>query len=65
LPTREPQKPKTVPQIKGRYHTVRSGETLWSIAQKYPGVSHLDIQKANRMGNKDIIQPGQKIKIPK
>lgn len=62
--TREPQKPNPAPKSKIRFYTVRSGDTLWSIAQKYPGVSHIDIQKANRMGNKDRIQPGQKLKIP-
>jgi len=63
-PTREPQKPKPEPKSKLRYYTVRSGDTLWSISQKFKGVSHLDIQKANRMGNSDRIQPGQKLKIP-
>ncbi len=44
------------------YYTVRSGDTLWSIAQQFPGVSDRDIIRLNNMtGNR--IKPGQKLKI--
>jgi membrane-bound lytic murein transglycosylase D len=61
---REPQKPKPEPSIKTRYYVVKSGDTLWSIARKYAGITHNDIQKANRMSNADQIKVGQKLKIP-
>lgn len=63
-PTREPQQPKPVAKKGATYYKVKSGDTLWSIARKYPGVSHIDIQKANRLGDAGRIQPGQKLKIP-
>lgn len=63
-PTREPQQPKLVGKKGGTYYKVKSGDTLWSIARRYPGVSHIDIQRANRLGDAGRIQPGQKLKIP-
>jgi len=43
-------------------YTVRSGDNLWTIAQKYPGTSHEDIMKLNQMtGSK--LQTGQVLKI--
>lgn len=43
-------------------YTVRSGDNLWTIAQKYPGISHEDIMKLNQMtGSK--LQTGQILKI--
>lgn len=44
-------------------YTVRSGDTLTSIASKYPGVSVADIQKANGISGSKI-RVGQKLKIP-
>ena len=48
---------------KNKSHKVRSGESLSSIASKYPGVSVKDIQRANNLkGSK--IQAGQTLVIP-
>ncbi|MDF1572252.1 MAG: LysM peptidoglycan-binding domain-containing protein [Bacteroidales bacterium] len=47
------------------YYTVRSGDTLWDIAQKYPGVSDTDISRWNNLSNSNRIKPGQKIRIRK
>ena len=44
-------------------HTVRRGESLWSLAQKY-GVSISDIQTANSMGRRTRIKPGEVLVIP-
>ena len=44
-------------------YTVRSGDTLYGIAKKFPGVSADDIMRANGIGTK--IRPGMKIKIPR
>jgi membrane-bound lytic murein transglycosylase D len=47
------------------YYTVRSGDTLWDIAQKYPGVTDTDISQWNNLSNSNRIKPGQKIRIRK
>ena len=44
-------------------YKVQSGDSLYSIAKKYPGVSTEDLQKANGLTNADI-RPGQVLKIP-
>ncbi len=44
-------------------YTVRSGDSLYLIAKRYPGISARAIQDFN--GISDRIKPGQKIKIPK
>jgi membrane-bound lytic murein transglycosylase D len=44
-------------------YTVKSGDTLWTIAQKYPGVSADDIMEWNEID--EDIRPGQKLKIYK
>lgn len=46
-----------------RTHTVRPGESLWSIAQKY-GVTMDALCRANALTPKSFIRPGQKLKIP-
>lgn len=45
------------------WYTVRSGDSLYLIAKKYPGVSSDDLMRHNGIGAD--IRPGQKIKIPK
>jgi membrane-bound lytic murein transglycosylase D len=46
-------------------YTVKSGDSPWSIAQKYPGVSQDDIMRINNISNSKGLRPGQKLKIPK
>ncbi|MDP8265556.1 MAG: peptidoglycan DD-metalloendopeptidase family protein [Candidatus Aceula meridiana] len=48
---------------RGIYHTVKSRETLWSIAKGY-GVSVEEIVKANHIPNAAHIERGQLILIP-
>ena len=43
-------------------YIVRSGDNLWTIAQKYPGISHEDIMKLNQMAGSKL-QTGQVLKI--
>ena len=45
------------------YYTVRSGDTIWDIAKKFPGVSDSDIIKINHFSYSEKIKPGQRIKI--
>lgn len=56
-------KTQTKKSSASKYHTVRKGESLWSISQKYKGVSAEDIRRENNLrGN--AIRPGQRLKIP-
>lgn len=52
---------------KGGYvmYTVRKGDTLYSIANKFPGVSLNDIMRLNGLTRKSKIYTGQKLKIKK
>ncbi len=47
------------------YYTVRPGDTLWSIAKRYPENTIEGIQELNAMGSKETLQAGAKIKIVK
>lgn len=47
------------------YHTVKSGESPYSIAKKYTGVSFQDIVHWNNIDNPRNIKVGQKLKIKK
>ena len=45
-------------------YTVRSGDSLYTIAKRYPGVSAENIKQYNGLSS-DKIKAGQKLKIPK
>ncbi len=60
---RIPTRPITPTPRPVRYHVVRAGETLTSIAQQY-GVTVAQIQAANEIGNPDEIYIGQRLLIP-
>ncbi|MCF8382829.1 MAG: LysM peptidoglycan-binding domain-containing protein [Chlorobium sp.] len=47
---------------KAKYHKVRKGDTLSSIADRY-GVSVGDLAEWNGIGKKRAIQPGQKLRV--
>ncbi|MDR1918920.1 MAG: transglycosylase SLT domain-containing protein [Tannerellaceae bacterium] len=44
-------------------YKVKSGDSLYSISRKYPGISAEALQKANNLPNANI-KPGQILKIP-
>lgn len=55
---------KTTVQEGTKIYTVKSGDSLWSISQKFPGVTIQNIKKWNDIsGNK--LKPGMKLKILK
>lgn len=45
------------------YYTVRKGDTLWDIAQKYAGISADEIMRLNELKNDRGLYIGQKLKI--
>jgi D-alanyl-D-alanine carboxypeptidase len=45
------------------YYTVRPGDTLWTISQKYDGVSVKNIMKTNRIKRIKTLKPGTTLKI--
>ncbi len=49
------------------YYKIKKGDNLWTIAQKFEGVSNTDIIKINNFTNEDIrrLRPGKVIKIKK
>jgi len=44
-------------------YIVKKGDTLWEIAQKFPGVTPSDIMKYNNIDDVKSIKPGQKLLI--
>jgi len=50
--------------VRSIYHTIRPGETLYSIAIRY-GVSADALAKANGISNPDFIYAGQRLLIPR
>ena len=48
------------------FHIVQSGDTLWSVAEKYydPGYNWVDVARANSLTNPGLIETGQELEIP-
>lgn len=45
-----------------KVHTVRSGDSLWTISRKYPGISVDNLKKWNGISGKNL-KPGTKLKL--
>lgn len=58
--TAQPAKPQEDQYI---YYVVQPGDTLWSIAQRHPGVNVDDLRRLNTELEKDGLKPGSKIKV--
>lgn len=52
-----------VAQAPARQHTVRAGDSLWSISRQH-GVSVSNLRAHNRLGSRDVLRPGQVLEIP-
>lgn len=63
--TAQKSTPKPIVSSSGNYviYTVKSGDSFYSIAKDYPGVSAQNIMDYNGIGSSKI-RPGMKIKIP-
>lgn len=47
---------------KQKFHVVNKGDTIWSIAQRYEGITVEKIRKLNAIKN-DNLKPGQKLRL--
>jgi membrane-bound lytic murein transglycosylase D len=58
---------KKTTQPKGEYiiYVVKKGDSLWTIARKFPKVSTDDLKKWNNIWSAKSIKPGTKLKIYK
>ncbi len=61
MPAPAPAPTYTAKSSSTRYHTVRSGESLWSISRKY-NTSVEKIQRLNGMRG-TVIRPGQRLRV--
>lgn len=58
-------KQRVSPSIKDTTtYTIKKGDTLWRIAQRFEGVSSFDLERLNNISAKDL-KPGLVIKLPK
>jgi nucleoid-associated protein YgaU len=69
MPTKQPEPtvtPKTV-TVSGGEYIVKSGDTLWSIAENHykSGYNWVDIARANKLSNPGAINAGNKLILPK
>jgi len=52
----------TTASSNGKVHVVRSGDSLWTISRKYPGVTIEKLRKWNGISGKNL-KPGTKLKL--
>ena len=58
----DPIQKRPFPPDKGRYHEVRSGETLYRISRQY-GISVDELCRLNNLSPEQAIHPGQKLLV--
>lgn len=46
-------------------YTVRNGDNIWNISQRYAGITSDEIMELNKISNEKGLVVGQKLKIPK
>ncbi len=59
--SKKPQ-PKLADNGTSKFHTVRKGDSLWTISQKYPGISIENLREWNGIHGNDI-RPGTRLKL--
>lgn len=59
------QQESNLPDHEYVYYTVKSGDSIWDIAQKYAGISSDEIMQLNKISNEKGLYIGQKLKIKK
>ena len=64
-PTPSSSSKKTASTEKGKYttYTVKKGDSLWLISQKYPKVSVAQLKEWNNIWSSKSLKPGTKLKI--
>ncbi len=60
-----PKNPANASTAEYILYTVQSGDSLFTIAQKFPGITDADLKAFNNIRNVKGLYPGQQIKIPK
>lgn len=60
-----PKLESNIPDHEYEYYTVKSGDSIWDIAQKYAGISSDEIMQLNKISNEKGLYIGQKLKIKK
>lgn len=60
----EPKKTTSAPKTTYQTYTVKKGDTLTAIAQRY-GTTWQTLADVNKLANPNLIKAGQKLKIPK
>ncbi|MEW6467764.1 MAG: LysM peptidoglycan-binding domain-containing protein [Bacteroidota bacterium] len=61
-PTDNTKTSTTNGNVKYKYHTIKNGDSLWLISQKY-GTSVDELKKLNGFGKNYMLYPGQVIKV--
>jgi membrane-bound lytic murein transglycosylase D len=63
--TKKVENKNSKPLPKGEYttYTVKKGDSLWTISQKYPKVSIQDLKDWNNIWSAKSLKPGMKLKI--
>ncbi len=56
----KPSEPEVSLDAFAKFHVVEKGDTLWSISQKYEGLTVTDLKKMNNLNNASL-KPGQKL----
>jgi membrane-bound lytic murein transglycosylase D len=62
--TRRASRPKVARASRARTHTVRRGESLWTVARRND-MTVAQLRRANGMRSTSRLQPGQKLVIPR
>ncbi|MEO0571734.1 MAG: LysM peptidoglycan-binding domain-containing protein [Bacteroidota bacterium] len=60
--TAKPSKPVQLPNDPSKVHEVRTGDSLWTISRKYPGISIENLREWNGLRGNNL-KPGTKLRL--